>query len=60
MSTERNPPEGYDETLDVVKALRVFADEAKRRRPQDAGRIEGDVRAAQRAAWRVYGLGDER
>ena len=56
----RTPPEGYDETLAVVKALRAFADEAKLRRPQRADYIEQTVGVAQRAMWRVYDLGDER
>lgn len=49
-------PDGFEETLAVVKALRAFADEAKRRRPESAHQIEADVGTAQRAAWRVYGL----
>lgn len=61
MTTENKaaPPEGYEETLAVVKALRAFADEAKRRRPQRAEFIEQVVGVAQRAMWRVYDLGDE-
>lgn len=54
------PPEGYEETLAVVKALRAFADEAKRRRPARAGFIEQVIHAAQHAAWLVYDIGDER
>ena len=53
-------PDGFEETLAVVKALRVFADEAKRRRPERAEAIEQTVLVAMAAVWRVYGLGDER
>lgn len=55
-----DPPDGYDETLAVVKALRAFADEAKRRHPERAERIEQEAIDAMGALWRVYRLDEPR
>ncbi len=52
-------PEGFDETLAVVKALRAFADTAKAKHPRRAEAIEQTVSVAMRAMWRVYDLDDK-
>ena len=52
-------PDGYEETLTVVKTVREFIDVAKAARPADARKIETLAREAMRALWRVYGLEDK-
>lgn len=49
-------PEGFDETLAVVKRLRTLANKAKAQRPQRAAHIEATTLEAMRAVWRVYDL----
>lgn len=55
---ERKAPDGYEETMAIVKAVREFVDVAKGRAPTDVQRERREEAGmeAMRHLWRVYGL----